>query len=81
MANERRDIENKNYNKAILKARALNLPYLHVEDPSEGQLFSQQESLDETAAKLKKQDYKDFNNGNVFTFNGGKKRKTHKKRK
>jgi len=80
-ARETERIEERNYQTAMQKAKEEGLSYLPVESPGKGDQFSQEEDLHKTAAKFKKQDDEDFNNGNVLTFNGGKKRKTHKKRK
>jgi hypothetical protein len=83
LANERRDIENNNYNEAILRARELNLQYLHVEDPSKGDQTSQNEYLDAMAIEQEEDNNTIFKNmeESDLTFNGGNKRKTHKKRK
>ena len=58
--------------------------YINPDEPRDQhgplQFVSQERELDKDATKRAKQDEEDFNN-NVITFNGGKKRKTHKKRK
>ena len=79
-AREKERIEERNYQTAMKKAEEGRLPYLPVEDPSKGQLISQTDDLELTAVKQAEQDRNDFEK-NVLTFNGGKKRKTHKKRK
>lgn len=83
LAIERQMIEDENYEKAIQRAKELNLIYLPPHDPNEGIHVSQQQQLDEDAKKQAKKERTIFDNmveDNVY-FNGGKKRKTHKKRK
>ena len=75
---KKEEIEYRNLKEAMKKS--VNLEYLEPEtDPRKGEQISQEQQLDEDAKKQAKEDYTIFKD--AITFNGGKKRKTHKKRK
>jgi hypothetical protein len=83
LAKERQMIEDENYEKAMERAKKLNLIYLPPHDPNEGIHVSQVKELEKDEAELAEHDYTIFEKANemgIITI-GGKKRKTYKKRK